>query len=55
MNTIPDPCPICGNPVTVSDINGDYFIFCECGIEFTPDNITDKEELIKAWNNRNIF
>lgn len=55
MIETPDPCPICGKPITVTDISGDHFIFCECGIEFAPDNITDKEELIKAWNNRNIF
>jgi hypothetical protein len=48
----PDLCPICGKRITVTDIGGDYFIFCECGIEFAPDNITDREGLIKAWNKR---
>jgi hypothetical protein len=53
MSVTLKPCPICGKQVEVGDFSGQHwFIFCECGLEFAPDGISTRDELIEAWNRR---
>lgn len=48
-----NPCPICGKQVETGNFAGvDWFVFCDCGIEFAPKNVDTFDELAARWNRR---
>jgi len=47
-------CPLCGREPELCKGNGEwYWVVCDCGIEFNPDD-SSKKNVIKEWNNREV-
>ena len=47
-------CPLCGGEPELCKGAGEwYWIVCDCGIEFNPDD-SSKKNVIEEWNNREV-